>query len=181
MIELQEKSAGQAAKEAGVPFHVKKIGHVVYRASDIERTAKFWTEVMGFKESDRNEQGMVFLRCQSDHHTVALSQAAPDAKLASGKDRSSLGIDHFAMEVESVEDLFRARDFLKSKGVTIVMEGRRGPGSNMGVEFLDPDGYMLELYVGMEQIGWEGKSRPPQFWRRAKSLEEAVSNPCPAE
>ena len=54
---------------------------------------------------------------------------------------------------------------------------RRGPGSNPGVEFLDPDGYMIELYASMDQIGDDGKSRPPDEWRRASSLEEAIANP----
>ena len=31
------------------PVKVKKLGHVVLTVSDIERTVKFWTEIMGFK------------------------------------------------------------------------------------------------------------------------------------
>jgi len=37
------------------PVKVKKLGHVVLTVSDIERTVKFWTEIMGFQVSDRNE------------------------------------------------------------------------------------------------------------------------------
>ena len=163
------------------PVKVKKIGHVVYRVSDVERSVKFWTEVMGFQESDRNEHGMVFLRNAGDHHTVALVAAEPSAQLHNPNDRAELGLHHFAMELATVDELFRVRDFLKAKGITITYEGRRGPGSNPGVEFLDPDGYQLELYADMEQIGWDGNSRPPQFWRRANSLEEVVANPVPTK
>ncbi|MGH7844304.1 MAG: VOC family protein, partial [Candidatus Binatia bacterium] len=35
------------------PIKIKKIGHVVLSVSDIERSTKFWTEIMGFKFSDR--------------------------------------------------------------------------------------------------------------------------------
>ena len=49
------------------PIKVNKLGHFVYEVSDVERTAKFWTEVMGFVETDRNEHGMVFFRCAADH------------------------------------------------------------------------------------------------------------------
>src|SRR5207245_3106664 len=56
----------------GTPVRVKKLGHVVFTVSDIERTTRFWTEIMGFQMSDRNERGMIFLRNGSDHHTVAL-------------------------------------------------------------------------------------------------------------
>ncbi len=31
------------------PIKIKKIGHVVLSVSDIERSTKFWTEIMGFK------------------------------------------------------------------------------------------------------------------------------------
>ncbi len=53
--------ANQAAASSS-PINVKKIGHLVYEVSDVDRTVKFWTEMLGFKISDRNEFGMVFLR-----------------------------------------------------------------------------------------------------------------------
>jgi hypothetical protein len=31
------------------PIKVNKLGHFVYEVSDIERTVKFWKEVMGFE------------------------------------------------------------------------------------------------------------------------------------
>lgn len=158
------------------PINIKKIGHIVYTCSDLERTSKFWTEIMGFKFSDKNENGMVFFRNATDHHTIALMQATETNPLPK---RGELGFDHMALEVASVSELFKIRDFLKSKGVTIFYEGRRGPGGNPGVEFYDPDGYKIEIYAAMDQIGTDGKSRPANEWRRATTLEEAVNNPLP--
>jgi len=156
------------------PVKVKKIGHVVFRVKDVERSTNFWTEIMGFRVSDRSEIGMVFLRYGSDHHTIALVKATEDGDLTK---KGRLGFDHCALEVGSVSELFKIRDFLKSKNVPIIYEGRRGPGCNMGVEFRDPDGNAIELYTAMDQIGWNGKSRPHEQLRRAKTLEEAVANP----
>lgn len=181
MIDVKSQPATGTSGQTSTPIKVKKIGHVVYRVSDLERSVKFWTEIMGFKESDRNEQGMVFLRNAADHHTVALVGCGPDATLPNPNDKGQLGLNHFALEVGSVDELFKIRDFLRSRGITITYEGRRGPGCNPGVEFLDPDGYQLELYSDMEQIGWSGKSRPAEFWRRATSLEEVVANPVPTD
>jgi catechol 2,3-dioxygenase-like lactoylglutathione lyase family enzyme len=163
-------------KTQATPIRVKKVGHVVFNVSDIERSTKFWTEIMGFHVSDKNERGMVFLRNASDHHTIALAPAAAGADLSN---KGQLGFDHCALEVGSVSELFKIRDFLKSKGVTILYEGRRGPGGNPGVEFLDPDGLQIELYASMDQIGADGKSRPSNEWARAKTLEDAVANPLP--
>jgi catechol 2,3-dioxygenase-like lactoylglutathione lyase family enzyme len=158
------------------PVRVRKLGHVVLRVSDVERSTRFWTDILGFKVSDHNEHGMVFLRNASDHHTIALAPAREVTPLPD-KNRGELGFDHMALEVENVSDLIKIRDFLRAQNVPIVFEGRRGPGSNPGVEFLDPDGYMIELYASMDQIGADDRSRPPDQWRRASSLEEAIANP----
>ena len=48
------------------PIKIKKIGHIVLSVSDIERSSKFWTDVMGFKFSDKNENGMMFFRNATD-------------------------------------------------------------------------------------------------------------------
>jgi catechol 2,3-dioxygenase len=158
------------------PIKIKKIGHVVLSVSDIERSSKFWTEIMGFKFSDKNEHGMAFFRNATDHHTVALLQAKEKTALPK---QGQVGFDHMALEVASVSELFKIRDFLKSKGVTIFYEGRRGPGGNPGLEFYDPDGYKIEIYSAMDQVGTDGKSRPATEWSRATTLEEAVNNPLP--
>ncbi|MFQ5540595.1 MAG: VOC family protein [Candidatus Binatia bacterium] len=168
------KAQTEASTQQTTPVQAKKLGHVVFSVSDVERTTKFWTEIMGFKVSDRNEHGMVFLRNASDHHTIALAPAKEkDGELKMGR----VGFHHCALEVESVSELFKIRDFLRAKRVKIIYEGRRGPGCNPGVEFLDPDGLSIELYASMDQIGWDEESRPPEQWKRADSLEEVVANP----
>ena len=158
------------------PVKVRKLGHVVFTVSDIARSTRFWTDIMGFQVSDRNERGMVFLRNASDHHTIALVPAETPREVRS---EGQPGFHHCALEVESVSELFEIRDFLRAHEVPIVYEGRRGPGGNPGIEFKDPDGFNIELYASMDQIGADGKSRPAEQWRRAKTLEEAVTNPLP--
>ena len=126
----------EGTSRQGTPVNVKKLGHVVFTVSDLERTTRFWTEIMGFQVSDRNERGMVFLRNGSDHHTVAL---VPAETRREPPGEGQPGFHHCALEVGSVSELFRIRDFLRGKGVPIVYEGRRGPGGNPGIEFKDPD------------------------------------------
>ena len=48
---------------------------MVFNVSDLERITRFWTEIMGFHITDRNDRGMVFLRNASDHHTMGLAPA----------------------------------------------------------------------------------------------------------
>ena len=157
------------------PVKVQKLGHVVFTVTDIERTTRFWTEIMGFQVSDRNERGMVFLRNGTDHHTFGLVPGPKDATVAPKE--KYLTFHHMALEVNSVDDLLKAREFLTEQGIEFVFEGRRGAGCNVSLEFHDPDGYMIELTCEMDQIGWNESARPHTLHRPAKSLEEAVANP----
>jgi hypothetical protein len=45
------------------------------------------------------------------------------------------------------------------------------------VEFRDPDGHLLEIYWGIDQIGSEGIVRPEEQWKPVRSLEDAISMP----
>ena len=58
-------------------FQLRKIGHVVLNVTDLEASVRFYTGVLGLLVSDRYPDsmvpgGMVFLRCNTDHHGVAL-------------------------------------------------------------------------------------------------------------
>ena len=155
-------------------FQLRKIGHVVLNVSDLEAAVRFYTAVLGLQVSDRYPEtmvpgGMVFLRCNTDHHGVALVGGAPTL------DRSSL--NHFAFEVGSPDEVFRARGWLRQHGVPLVFEGRRRAGCQLAVEFRDPDGNNLEIYWGIDQVGTNGSVRPPSEWRQARTLEDAIANP----
>jgi catechol 2,3-dioxygenase-like lactoylglutathione lyase family enzyme len=158
------------------PIKVNKLGHLVYEVSDIERSTAFWTEILGFTVSDRNQWGMVFLRSAADHHSIAL---VPSEKKARPDPAAGLRFHHLAMEVDSMEQLFAARDFLNERGIAVAFEGRRGPGGNTGLEFEDPDGYMFEIYCNMDQVGEDGKTRPHEQFDRVSTLEDSVARPLP--
>lgn len=177
----REKAATQAqfhpeTYKGKSPISVNKLGHMVYEVSDVERTVKFWTEVMGFEETDRNEHGMVFFRCNADHHAIGLKPSKDGRRPPK---EAGMQMEHLAMEVDDIDQLFKARDFLKANDIPIVFEGRKGAGCNISINFLDPDGYEFEIYCQMDQVDDSGRVRPPEQFRRAKSLEEARDNPVP--
>lgn len=156
------------------PIKVNKLGHIVYEVSDVERTVRFWKEVMGFEESDRNELGMVFLRYGADHHAIGLKPSKAGRRPAKGE---RLKLEHLAFEVDSMDMLFAARDFCEQNNIPIAFQGRKGAGGNTSLHILDPDGYEFELYCHMDQIDRDGLLRPDSQFRRAGSLEEAAANP----
>jgi len=172
---------------APLAFQLRKIGHVVLNVTDLDAAVRFYTEVLGLDVSDRYPPsmvpgGMVFLRCNPDHHGVALVGGASRAAGAGGASRGDASqLNHFAFEVGSLDEVFRARAWLREHGVALVFEGRRRAGCQIAVEFQDPDGNNLEIYWNIDQVGTNGPARPAEEWRPARTLEDAVANPVPGQ
>ena len=157
------------------PFEITKIGHAVLRVTDLERSVAFYTEMLGFAVTDVYPEsmmpgGMVFMRFNADHHGLALVGGLDSVV-------SNAALHHMAFEVASLDEVIRARDHLRANDVVINYEGRRRAGCQVAVEFLDPDGHQLEIYWGLDQIGTDGRVRPPEEWRPEVTLAGALSNP----
>ena len=179
MATPEARALREKAPPPGMPFRVGRIGHVVLKVTDLERSVTFYTEVLGFRVSDVYPDtmmpgGMVFLRLNADHHGVALIGGASGSS-------DSAEMDHMAFEVATLDEVVRARNHLHAHGVTIDFEGRRRAGCQVAIEFRDPDGHRLEIYWGLDQIGSDGRVRPPEEWRAAASLADAIDAPPPGQ
>ena len=163
----------------GMPFKISKLGHVVLQVSNLERSLDFYTQILGFKVSDVYPHdmmpgGMIFLRCDTDHHSLAL--------VGAGKGQAeNVELHHVAFEVSTLEEVLRARDRLRTSDVPIDFEGRRRAGCQIAVEFRDPDNHRLEIYWGLDQVGSYDRVRPSNEWHGIGSLEEAIANPVPGQ
>src|SRR5689334_6113989 len=98
-----------------LPFRIRKIGHVVIRASDLRKSAEFYTQLLGFEISDIYPEsmvpgGMVFMRCNPDHHGVALVGGMPGPS-------EKRELHHFAFEVDTLDEVFLARKRLRERGI----------------------------------------------------------------
>ena len=182
-LEGLKSPASQAIRDLqpkpGRPFNLTKIGHVVLMTRDLERSVQFYAGVLGFRVSDVYPETMmkgrmVFMRCASDHHGVALVGQGPGPS-------PQHELHHMAFEVSTLDEVFHARDWLKANGVKIEFEGRRRAGCQVAVEFRDPDGHWLEIYWGLDQVGPDGKVRAPQEWRECFTLEEAIADAPPGQ
>jgi len=164
---------------ADLPFRIRKLGHVALVVQDLERSLRFYTQVLGFKVSDiypdtMMDGGMAFLRFNDDHHGVAL--------VAQGKGKSgSRELHHMAFEVASLDEVLRARNHLKKHSVPIDFEGRRRAGAQVAVEFRDPDDHRLEIFWGLDQVAWDGAARPPEEWAEEHTLEAALDHAPPGQ
>jgi len=173
MIDVDELK--RLTRPKGMPFRIGKLGHVVINVRDVARSVRFYTELLGFEVSDIYPDemvpgGMAFLRCNPDHHGIALVGSMSAAA-------ENVELNHIAFEVATLEEVLRARDHLRDHGVAIDFEGRRRAGCQLAVEFRDPDGHRLEIYWGIDQIGSDGQLRPPSEWKGARSPEDAIADP----
>src|ERR1700712_134846 len=157
------------------PFQLGKIGHIALYVADIERSSRWYTEVLGFQVSDTYDEdmmpgGAVFLRCSPDHHGIALFKATE-------RNLAGAGLHHLAFEAPTLDDVVRARAHLRQNDVPIDFEGRRRAGVQIAVEFRDPDNHRLEIYWGIDQIAIGEQARPAHEWKGALSLEAAIADP----
>ena len=132
----------------GLPFKVQKLGHAVVNVADLDRSRRFYTEVLGFKVSDvypasMMPGGMVFLRANRDHHCLALVGGAP------ATDAQARTLHHLAFELATLDEVFRARDHLKASGARVLGDGEPKIGAHgKPVLFLHPkdfNGTLTEL------------------------------------
>ena len=161
---------------AGLGFKIRRLGHVVLQVTDLERSLLFYTQVLGFKvteiySEDLQPGGFAFLRCHTDHHSIAL--VGNGAAHSQHKE-----LHHVAFEVASVEEVFAVRERLREQGATITFEGRRRAGCQIAVEFLDPDGHCLEIYWGLDQIGTNGYVRPATRMEGDHDARSRRRHPC---
>ena len=179
MNTLQIQSLKNTKTPEDLPFNITKIGHVVLKVTDLERSVKFYTRVLGFRISDVYPESMmpgrmVFMRCNSDHHGVALVGGATHKS-------KNIELHHMAFEVSTIDEVLRAREHLKIHNVKIQFEGRRRAGAQVAVEFLDPDGHWLEIFWGLDQISPKEKARPATEWVEVFSLEGAIDCAPPGQ
>ena len=108
------------------PVRIKRLGHVVIQVRNLERSVRFYTEILNFRVSDDATAGGVFLTAIGDHHTIGLFPS--DGDNAEIPSKGAVKLHHFAFQVDSLDELFEIRSYLRERGVPIVWDGRRAMG-----------------------------------------------------
>jgi catechol 2,3-dioxygenase-like lactoylglutathione lyase family enzyme len=162
------------------PFRIRRLGHFGLDVHDIEAGVKFYTEMFGLRIADpidfgarlpAEEQGKhgpgigYFMRHGTDHHSFVLFPRRVRRVMLKHLGEK-MTINQITWQVGSLREVVEGSNWLKETGIKITRAGRDNPGSNWHVYPLDPEGHTNEIYYGIEQIGWDGLSKPKGMHRR---------------
>jgi catechol 2,3-dioxygenase-like lactoylglutathione lyase family enzyme len=118
-----------------------KLGHVASRVTDVQKVTEYYKKFLGFRVSDWRGDFFVFLRCNTDHHTVNfVRDDVPQ-------------LHHIAFEVKDWPEIHRSNDFLAKNGIQLVY----GPvrhiiGHNVAAYHRNSDQVRVEIFCEMDQM-----------------------------
>ncbi|WP_409468946.1 VOC family protein [Streptomyces sp. HC307] len=159
------------------PFKIRRLNHFGISVDNTAESAKFYRDLLGFAVADTLDLGkydpgpwldgvpdkrIYFLRHNSDHHTFVL-MPRPWVEHGEPPARPDITVNQITWQVGSLREVVEARLWLDELGQKIERYGR-DPGSNWHTYFPDPTGHTNELEYGIEQVGWDGLSKPEVMW-----------------
>jgi catechol 2,3-dioxygenase-like lactoylglutathione lyase family enzyme len=162
------------------PFKIRRLGHFGLDLHDMEAALRFYVEDLGFRITDAldlaamprltelvagvDDPHLYFTSHGSDHHALLLNHRTISERM--GVTSGEVTVNQLTWQVGSLREVVEGHDYLSARGVDVARIGRDMPGGNWHVYFRDPDGHQNELYYGMEQIGWQRRSRPYEMYDR---------------
>jgi catechol 2,3-dioxygenase-like lactoylglutathione lyase family enzyme len=106
-----------------------------------------------------------FTRYGTDHHAMVLFPKR--VRDALGRtEKPGITVNQITWQVGSLREVGEGIKWFQEKNIKIQRSGRDMPGSNWHTYLFDPDGHQNELYYGIEQIGWNGHSKPRIMYDR---------------
>ncbi|MFM6852512.1 MAG: VOC family protein [Sphingopyxis sp.] len=143
--------AAEVAPLDGADLPVK-LTHVVFNSADAESTGHAVEAGLGFRVSDRTK-GMVFVRCNTSHHSTAFARAGLSS------------LNHIAFEMDDLDGVMRGIGRLRDHGMVPAWgPGRHGPGDNVFAYFIAPFGAVVEFSTAVEKVPDDYVAGAPDDW-----------------
>ncbi len=124
-------------------LNIKSLAHVAIKVADLERSLRFYRDTLGFTEMMRinHEDGrlmLVYLRMTDDQFV----EIFPEGRDERAPDRNANAINHFCLQVESMEETVIA---LKKLDIKLTAGPNVGLDGNWQCWIEDPDGNRIEF------------------------------------
>ncbi|GHF38906.1 catechol-2,3-dioxygenase [Amycolatopsis bartoniae] len=143
-------------------MQVQELGHLVLYVRDIERSVRFYRDVLGWRqilpapgdggELDRKPFAAFNAPSGRTHHELLLIEVGEDA--AALPEGRRVGLYHFGLKIGTTDDELRAALAKLAETGTPVL-GMSDHTATHSLYIADPDGNEIELYVDVPGIDWE--------------------------
>ncbi|MCM3920639.1 VOC family protein [Frankia sp. AiPs1] len=144
-------------------MEIKELGHLVLYVRNIDRSATFYRDVLGWRQvfpAPADSAGNPLrvpaagFSAGRTHHELLLIEVGEDAAAVPAGRR--IGLYHFGLKVGDTDDELRevlAR--IREAGVDIV--GASDHTITHSLYILDPDGNEIELYIDVPGVDWQSQ------------------------
>jgi catechol 2,3-dioxygenase len=126
------------------------VGHVHLKVSDLERSIRFYSDVLGFEVTQRLGTHAAFLSAGGYHHHIGLNTWESRGGLPPAP--GTTGLYHVAFLYPDRPALANALRRLRAHGVAL--EGASDHGVSEALYLRDPDGNGIELYRDRPRAEW---------------------------
>jgi catechol 2,3-dioxygenase len=138
---------------------IKELGHIVLYVRDIERSVRFYRDVLGWRQilpsaDDRGSRLPVAAFSAPSgrtHHELLLIEVGQDA--AAQPEGRRVGLYHFGLKVgDTDEELREALAKVEQAGTPVL--GASDHTVTHSLYIADPDGNEIELYIDVPGVDW---------------------------
>jgi len=160
------------------PFKIRRFGHFGFNVDRLDEAVTFYTDELGFRITDDmnlfdmlpaevadyarkivTNPRMLFTSNSSDHHAVLLAHKSFGTLFGNDAIAKDNTVSQITWQVGTLDEVLDGAEYLTANNVQLVRLGatcRR----QLARILPRPDGNTLELYYGMEQVGWDRNSKP---------------------
>jgi catechol 2,3-dioxygenase-like lactoylglutathione lyase family enzyme len=155
------------------PFKIVRLGPVYLFVENLEAAGAFYRQSLGFTVTEEilwQGHRCLFLRCNTEHHSLALFPMALREHLGLSPHSTCAAL---GLQLANYRQLRDAVKFLKDHGVEVTeaVPPELHPGIDYAAHVFDPDGHCIQLYHAIEQIGWDAKPKPKELRQPCKISE----------